>query len=79
MLPVPTVPNLKFELTRAANGTSAVEEVVVFIANVAATVSVSEPTDRLQSGASHTITITSDQILSQQVTLRGGLDQDLGL
>lgn len=68
-----TVPNLRFELTRAANGTSAVEEVVVFIANVAATVSVSEPAARLQSGTSHTITITSDQILSQQVTLRGSL------
>jgi len=68
--------NFRITANRAANDATTVEEATVNIANVAAIITVSEPTIRLRSGGSdgtapqdHTITITSDQELLSDPTL----------
>jgi hypothetical protein len=72
--------NLRVIATRAANDAQSIEESVVNIANVAATIDVSTPASRLRSGGNdgtsiqnHTITITGNQLL-----LSVDMDEDVG-
>ena len=76
-----TVDNFRITANRAANDATTVEQAIVNIANVAATIGVSEPAARLRSGGNdgtapqdHSITISSDQDLLNAPTL----DPDLG-
>lgn len=71
-----TINNFRITANRAANDADTVDQTVVFIANVAATVTVSEPAVRLRSGGSdgtapqdHSISVSSDQNLSAAPTL----------
>lgn len=73
--------NFRATANRAANDATTVSQVVVRIANVAATFGVAEPAARLRSGGndgtsiqSHSITITADQELLQAPVL----DADAG-
>jgi len=66
-----TVNNFRATANRAANDATTVSQTVVYIANVAASITVAEPAARLRSGGNngtaiqnHTITITSDQLLN---------------
>lgn len=74
-----SVNNLRVTGTRTANNATAFAECIVNIANVAATISVTEPAARLRSGGNngtapqnHTITITSNQQLLSPPTLSAG-------
>jgi hypothetical protein len=68
--------NFRITATRAANDATTVDQLVVIIANVAATLTVTEPAARLRSGGNdgtaaqdHTITITANQQLGAAPTL----------
>ena len=68
--------NFRITANRAANDATTVDQLVVAIANVAATLAVTEPAARLRSGGNdgtapqdHTITITADQQLGAAPTL----------
>ena len=72
--------NLRGTATRNANAAQTISQIVVFIANVAASVSVAPPAARLRSGGNdgtaaqnHSITITSDQRLYSAPTLDNGV------
>lgn len=76
-----SVDNFRITANRAANDATTVQSEVVQIANVAATIGVSEPAARLRSGGNdgtapqdHSISISSDQSLLIAPTL----DPDLG-
>lgn len=65
-----STPNFRVEATRAANDASTVQQTVVRIANVAATISLQTPA-RMRSGGNagttvqeHTVTLNSDQLLN---------------
>lgn len=71
-----TTPNFRITANRAANDATTVDQDVVNIANVAATLTVSEPAARLLSGGNdgtaeqlHSITITASQELFSAPTL----------
>jgi len=68
--------NFRITANRAANDADTIDQVVVKIANVAATLTVTEPATRLRSGGNdgtaaqdHTITITASQELPAAPTL----------
>jgi hypothetical protein len=73
--------NFRIAATRAANDATTTENAVVYIANVAAQITVTEPAARLRSGGNdgtsvqdHSITLTSDQNLLSNPSL----DEDTG-
>jgi hypothetical protein len=73
--------NLMISATRAANDATSTDQDVVYIANTACTLSVTEPAARLRSGGNdstsaqnHTITITASQRLYSAPTLNAGAE-----
>lgn len=71
-----SVNNFRITANRIANDATTVDQLVVVIANVAATLAVAEPAARLRSGGNdgtapqdHTITITANQQLAAAPTL----------
>ena len=71
-----TAPNYQISANRTANDATTTENVIVYIAHVGATLTVTEPTSRLRSGGNdgtsvqnHTITATANQNLISAPTI----------